>query len=499
MSFIVENGILKKYTGRDEQIIIPDGVIIIGIRAFEGCSHIKSVIIPDSVKAIDNLAFSGCQNLESITIPHTVTGVNSWEAEASSDNAYSIYEKGSGLNPLGFALFKDCTALRAVTLPDCLSAIPDETFSGCTKLETLILPESVTEIGTNAFYNCKTLKSINLPAGIDCIKSGAFCNCESLADISVPETAYTGASAFCGCKSLADKEGFVIINGILYSCYNDNETVCIPSQVTEIDIPSFRKCITSKTKKITSPRASLSMRALSSLDLFTDSKGFIVIDNNFLGYNPTPENKNNIHFSDTLPDKKEIRRQKRAKEQTICFPRNISGIADYAFSKSKQLLSITVPSGVTAIGKYAFAGCTELRTAVISNTVTALGEGAFEGCSSLESLTLSDNISHIGEWTFHDCSALKEITLPTTIKQLPCGIFCGCGQIESVTIPQGTESIGAYAFKDCSQLAEIIIPHTVTDISPTAFSGCPSVTICGKEESFAAEYARIHHIPLRST
>ena len=32
--FIIENGVLKKYTGNDIEVVIPDGVICIGQQAF---------------------------------------------------------------------------------------------------------------------------------------------------------------------------------------------------------------------------------------------------------------------------------------------------------------------------------------------------------------------------------------------------------------------------------------------------------------------------------
>ena len=60
--FEVEGGVLLKYQGQEEDVVIPDGVYVIGNRAFEGCSGLKSVKIPNSVKVICKDSFKDCEN-----------------------------------------------------------------------------------------------------------------------------------------------------------------------------------------------------------------------------------------------------------------------------------------------------------------------------------------------------------------------------------------------------------------------------------------------------
>ena len=71
MYFQIENGVLKKYTGKDKDVVIPETRI--GNGAFEDCKSLTSVTIPDGVTKIDEYAFRGCENLTSITIPDSVT------------------------------------------------------------------------------------------------------------------------------------------------------------------------------------------------------------------------------------------------------------------------------------------------------------------------------------------------------------------------------------------------------------------------------------------
>ena len=67
-NFEIENGVLIKYWGCEEDVTIPDNVIRIGGDAFRGCDSIKNVIIPNSVREIGDCAFGWCASLESVTL-----------------------------------------------------------------------------------------------------------------------------------------------------------------------------------------------------------------------------------------------------------------------------------------------------------------------------------------------------------------------------------------------------------------------------------------------
>lgn len=76
--FVIENGVLKRYKGSDECIMIPDCVTEIGKRAFFGCESIKAVYIHDLVTKIDDMAFSLCRNLVIVYIPETVMKIGNF-------------------------------------------------------------------------------------------------------------------------------------------------------------------------------------------------------------------------------------------------------------------------------------------------------------------------------------------------------------------------------------------------------------------------------------
>ena len=61
--FVIEAGVLKDYTGSDENVVIPDGVTSIGEEAFFECSSLKNVTIPESLTDIHPSAFDGCPDV----------------------------------------------------------------------------------------------------------------------------------------------------------------------------------------------------------------------------------------------------------------------------------------------------------------------------------------------------------------------------------------------------------------------------------------------------
>ena len=70
--FVIEDGVLVKYNGNDERAVIPEGVTIIGTRAFDGCECLTEGSIPEGVTEIGDFAFCGCESLESVVIPESV-------------------------------------------------------------------------------------------------------------------------------------------------------------------------------------------------------------------------------------------------------------------------------------------------------------------------------------------------------------------------------------------------------------------------------------------
>lgn len=134
--FIIEVGVLKAYKGASTDVVIPNGVTVIGEGAFRGLG-ITSVYIPQSVVKIHSYAFCDCVSLKEITLPNTTSIIA----------AYT---------------FKGCINLHSISIPDSVTKIENYAFADCYKLAEIMIPNSVSYIDEFAFVGCANTR-INWP------------------------------------------------------------------------------------------------------------------------------------------------------------------------------------------------------------------------------------------------------------------------------------------------------------------------------------------------
>lgn len=228
---------ITKYTGTESTVILPSTinswpVTKIGEDAFQDNTTITSVTIPASVTEIGANAFAGCTNLTSVTyggdwskltiqsgnpavedavnaqlfdfkfiLNNTAVIVIRYNGTAADVTIPSRYE-GKPVTAIDHAAFHD-SAVTSVTIPDSVTAIPDDAFSYCSNLTNISIPNSVTFIGFSAFNSCTSLKSITLPSSLSFISGALFLGCSQLTTIHIPVSVTSiGNNAFADCPSL---------------------------------------------------------------------------------------------------------------------------------------------------------------------------------------------------------------------------------------------------------------------------------------------------------
>ena len=127
--FKIYRGELVSYTGRDSHVTVPDSVVMIGQRAFQGCTTVKSVDIGKNVVAVDTGAFSGCTNLESVTFHDSVVYIG--EAFSALARHTSINHGNTG--GVETTLYTPCAKLKEI------KNYPDKTFNDSIEANERIL------------------------------------------------------------------------------------------------------------------------------------------------------------------------------------------------------------------------------------------------------------------------------------------------------------------------------------------------------------------------
>ena len=140
--FAFENGLL--YSKTDWKLIyyaaqnpfvtciIPQGIKIIGERAFGNGRDLRKIVLPDSVREIEKQGFDGAWNVEEFVF-------------------------SSGLETIGRRAFEGMSRLETITLPEGVKSIGDEAFCDCTALQTIKIPASVETFGKDVFGGTDTL------------------------------------------------------------------------------------------------------------------------------------------------------------------------------------------------------------------------------------------------------------------------------------------------------------------------------------------------------
>lgn len=201
--FIIENGVLKEYTGKEPVVIVPDGVTEIKAGAFDGKSFIRKIVLPDSITTIGAVAFRSCSNLTQLNIPSGVTVIPSRMCQYCYSLESIIIPEGvteigdnafTGVIKSGYHYY---SALAHVELPDSLVRIGDAAFSECGNLLDLRLPDGLQEIGKNAFNNT-ALRKISIPDGVKTLSNGMFNGATGLKELRLENGLETIEKGFIG-------------------------------------------------------------------------------------------------------------------------------------------------------------------------------------------------------------------------------------------------------------------------------------------------------------
>ena len=179
-------------------VTIPSCVTTITGGAFEDCTALQEVVFASKskLKEVQTAAFKNCIALKSISLPSSVKIVGN-EVFSGCSSIESIDFNTKGLTDFGTLVFKNCSGLKSVVVPSQVS-VTEKEFEGCASLSSVVLSEGITSIGDKAFYG-RAIKSLTLPSSLVSVGANAFYGNKLSGDIVFPDGLKTiGARAFFG-------------------------------------------------------------------------------------------------------------------------------------------------------------------------------------------------------------------------------------------------------------------------------------------------------------
>lgn len=185
------------------EIVVPEGVALIGDSCFRECAGLKSVILPTTLREIGSFAFSWCSSLEVIHLPDSV--------ESIGDEA-----------------FFNCKSLKEINIPANLKFVGDSAFSWCSKL----FPEKRFLIVNDVLFDIRGSETcVALPDGIKFLSQRAIPN--TVKELCIPDTCTSPREAPSLIQKSAQRS-----QGALMAKTN-LERVLLPEGIENIDFALF--------------------------------------------------------------------------------------------------------------------------------------------------------------------------------------------------------------------------------------------------------------------
>lgn len=431
--FVIENGVLKKYTGSGGDVVIPDGVTGIGKGAFAGCHLLTAVTIPDTVTSIEDLAFDACSTLRDITIQTDAVKIGQ-KVLNPYHYQYSLHiNKIANVTPFfrKYAVFgfaeenADCTTERGKEHLKYLKSNAWKLVDFAIErpiLLSLMCREKLIAAKDLDAYTAAALENGNAQVIAMLLEYGA----KNISEKEKQKVAdRNNKNTDTVIERMVARQGVEGISGLVFAISGDmllfpNRTelrTCIESRggilvssvssKTDFLITNWVEVSSEKVKKA----KALGTEILTEKE-FVKCAGawFVVEDNRLKGY---------IGY-----------------ETTVTIPADIAVIEDRAFEGNKNLSEVTAPNGTTVIGFDAFKDCTNLTNIALPESTETIGAGAFSGCRNLISISIPANVKIIGSGAFDDCRNLTSITMLNGITRIGRNAFSRCDKL-TIYAPAG--------------------------------------------------------------
>ncbi len=489
--FIIKNGILTEYVGKDENLIIPEGVTKIDSWVLSG-QRFRNVVLSNTVTEIDFGTFENGY-MESITIPASVQRINSgafrstfgpkklvvsgnWNCtDASAFEALSqleeiaLLDEGEMLEIVDGVLYNKqdkilllCPRTReeAVTVQEGTRRIGNAAFCGCKNLIGITLPQSLEEIGESAFAGCGKVNALSIPAGVQKIGKYSFAGCKELKTLenncSVPlikntmrywdttplppiQEGFLPGEDFGNLKT---DERVVALNAYLHSAarYGAEEQAVYDAYISRY----HKKLITTAVENGRPAQVVFLLQKkklpLKELDIVIEAA-------------TKKESEETVaillNYKDQTYSQKDKEKEADRKLEEAFKPHSEElAKQEWKFAKNNAL------GGYKIMGYLGESPYVQIPEQIGDLKVVSISPNAFAGNEILESVVIPDTVVQIGAGAFCDCKKLQSVTLPKDLTLLDKKVFQGTA-IQEITLPASIQKIASSALGDQLQRIEL--------------------------------------------
>ena len=172
---------IKKYTGKSDRVIIPS--MIEGHQVTSIGTQAFYVGVLDEIN----------RNIKAVVIPEGVTAIET--AAFNFCESLEFVSFPQSLKTIESFAFGSANLL-SLELPENLAKIGSDAFSYNKKLTSVVIPKNITELDSSVFYMCESLEFVSLPENLESIGINTFMN-TALSNIELPKNLKTiGSHAF---------------------------------------------------------------------------------------------------------------------------------------------------------------------------------------------------------------------------------------------------------------------------------------------------------------
>ena len=278
----------------NQNILIPNSVIMMGDTFFACSSLNQNILIPNSVTMMDR-TFDYCSNLnQNILIPNSVTIMSSTFSDCYNLNQ-NILIPNSVTNVNG--TFANCSNLNQnIIIPNSVTMM-GYTFFSCSSLnQNILIPNSVTNM-SSTFAFCSNLNQNILVPNSVTIMEETFAYCSNLnQNILIPNSVTTMERTFAFCSNL--NQNILIPNSVtnmrysFFNCSSLNQNIYLYSDKIDYMQGAFKNCYLLSDKYI---------HIRSSIPMRTSNRIYNSLVNNYTGVNWSGRIVNDLPEPTTWP------------------------------------------------------------------------------------------------------------------------------------------------------------------------------------------------------